>query len=87
MRLIAGVKRDHPCSSIAGGNNREHLYVGMMDDGNVNEIPHDRRGAELAETTMWWRIYQTSALHIKRIWMHNENISERTRAESIDNIT
>lgn len=61
MRLIT--KQGYPCSSIAGGNNRERLYVGMMDDGNVNEVPHDGRGAELTETTMRWRIYQTSALH------------------------
>lgn len=44
---------------------RPKASMSMMDDGNVNEVSHNGREAEFAETTMQWRIYQTSDLHIR----------------------
>jgi len=48
----------------------------MMDDGNVNEVPHNRREAELTGTTMQWRMDLSNERSICKMNMNRENMQK-----------
>ena len=50
--------------------------MSMMDDGNVNEVPHNRREAELTGTTMRWRMDLSNERSICKMNMNRENMQE-----------